>query len=398
MGRRLSTSGRSLVFLALAAMIAPMILAACGGQERKQVPDELGTKLQRILDSAVASRDTVIPGTALYVSQPELGTWTGAAGKANLDLSTSMRANDTFSPGSIMKPLVATVVLQLAEEGKFGLDDRLPDVLPRDVVSRVADADRITVRMLLDHTSGVPEYDDPPFDRMIMADPHRIWKVGEFLDRAKTRPRPFEPGRGYAYSNTDYNLLGLVIEHATGQSWREAVRERVIDRLGLEHTSVPEPGHLAIGGDRAHGYELVNGKLRDFTDVDPSMAGAAGGNALVTTTGDLSRFLHALLAGELFEKPATLDAMLAFVHATNDSGIPLGYGLGLERYELPGGLVVIGHMGTAAGYRAFVGRIPAQKVDFALMINTGQAGDPTPTIMSVVKLMVAATAGGPGGA
>jgi len=217
MERRLWTGGRRLlVSLALAAMIVPMVLAACGGEERKQVPDALGTKLQQILDSAVASRDTVIPGTALYVSQPDLGRWTGAAGKADVDASTPMRADDTFSPGSIMKPLVATVVLQLAEEGKLGLDDRLPEVLPRDVVAGIADADRITVRMLLDHTSGVPEYDDTRFDRMVLADPHRIWTVDELLDRSASRPRPFEPGKGYAYSNTDYNLLGIGADPTTG--------------------------------------------------------------------------------------------------------------------------------------------------------------------------------------
>jgi D-alanyl-D-alanine carboxypeptidase len=131
-----------------------------------------------------------------------------------------MRPNDTFRAGSIMKPFVATAVLQLVEEGKFSLDDRLPAVLPPDVVARVPDADLITVRMLLEHTSGVPEYDDRPFDLMVIANPRRVWKVEEFLDRSAAQPRRFAPGNRYAYSNTDYNLLGLVIEHATGKPWR----------------------------------------------------------------------------------------------------------------------------------------------------------------------------------
>jgi len=117
------------------------------------------------------------------------------------------------------------------------------------------------------------------------------------------------------------------------------------------------------------------------------MAGAAGGAALVTTTGDLSRFLDALLAGRLFEKPSTLKAMLTFVDATSESGIPLGYGLGIERYTLPGGVQLIGHFGTGAGYRAFVGYLPAQKVSLALAMNAGQVADPTPVLMGAIRAM-----------
>ncbi len=389
MKRWFSTSRLELVLLPLAAMVLMSAPAASAGRTNKPVSNTLGSKLQRILDDAVGSPKAVFPGTGLFVSQPELGTWRGAAGEANVHPRTPMHPNDTFRAGSIMKPFVATVVLQLAEEGKLALDDPLTAVLPHDAVARVADADRITVRMLLNHTSGVPEYDDAQFDHMVLVNPRRVWKVDELLDRAAGQPRRFQPGKAYAYSNTDYNLLGLVIEQATGQPWRTAVRERVIDRIGLTHTSLPQPGHTSIGSDAAHGYELVNGKLRDVTDIDSSMAGAAGGNALVTTTEGLSRFLDALLAGKLFEKPQTLRSMLTFVHANSDSGLPLGYGLGIERYTLPGGVTVIGHFGTAGGYRAFVGYAPAQKVTIAMMINSGEAGDPTPVLIPAIELMVA---------
>jgi D-alanyl-D-alanine carboxypeptidase len=386
---RLSTNGLKIVVLALAAVVATAALTACGDRGKKQASDELRTRLQQTLESAVENQKTGFPGTVLYVSQPKLGTWTGAAGESNIHPATPMRPNDTFGAGSIMKPFIATVVLQLVEEGKFGLDDPLPAVLPRDVVARVAEGDRITVRMLLNHTSGIPEYSDEQLDRVVLAHPKRIWKVEEFLARAAERKRPFEPGKGYAYSNTDYNLLGLVIEHATGQPWRAAVQDRIIDRLDLTHTSLPEPGHVSVGSDAARGYELVNGKLRDVSDADPSMAGAAGGNGLVTTTEDLSRFLRALLAGRLFEQAKTLEAMLTFVDAKSESGLPHGYGLGLERYELPGGVKVIGHFGTGVGYRAFVGYAPAQKIDIAIAFNTGQyaPGDPTPVIMRALELM-----------
>jgi D-alanyl-D-alanine carboxypeptidase len=140
-----------------------------------------------------------------------------------------MHPNDTLRAGSIMKPFVATVVLQLVEEGKLALDDRLTAGLPGAVTARVAAADRITVRMLLNHTSGVPEYVDQPFDRMVIANPRRVWAVEEFLVRSARHARKFPSGSRYAYSNTDYNLLGLVIEHVTGKPWRVEVRERVIE-------------------------------------------------------------------------------------------------------------------------------------------------------------------------
>jgi D-alanyl-D-alanine carboxypeptidase len=380
-----STNGRKLVFLALAATAVVAVLAACGGEDTKQVSNELDAQLQQILDSAVASPETVFPGTALYLSQPEVGTWSGAAGEGNIDSAAPMRPEDTFRAGSIVKTFVAAAVLQLAEEGEFALDDPLPAVLPQDVIGRFADADRITVRMLLNHTSGIPEYLGEEFYGAVMADPHRVWRVEEFLDLAAAQPPPFEPGEAYAYSNTDYNLLGLVIEEATGESWRDVVGEQVIDRLELEHTSLPEPGDASIGDEAAHGYVPVDGELLDVSDIDPSMVGAAGGQALVTTTEDLTRFLDALLAGELFERNETLEEMLTFVEATDAPG-KVGYGLGIERYELPGGVEMIGHLGTTAGYRAWFGQLPATKIDFAMVINNPD--DPMPVLMPALDLMV----------
>jgi len=384
--RRWLTRGPKLVLLVLATMVAMTVLAACGGEKEKQVSGDLATQLQGILDSAVESPKTVFPGTALYVSQPELGTWAGAAGKGNIDPATPMRAEDTFRAGSIIKPFVSATTLQLVEEGQLALDDPLADVLPESVVARFADADQITVRMLLNHTSGLPEWSTPATDAAAARDRGRVWKVSEFLDLAAAQPPSGAPGERYSYSNTNYNLLGLIIEQATGESWRAVVRERVIDRLDLENTSLPEPGDISIGSNAAHGYQLLDGELRDLADVDPSMADAAGGHALVTTTEDLARFLNALLAGELFEQPETLEEMLTFVPATDVGGV-VGYGLGIQRYELPGGVEMIGHLGTTAGYRAFVGHLPAQDVDIAMVITNPD--DPTPVLIPALERMVA---------
>ena len=157
--------------------------------------------------------------------------------------------------------------------------------------------------MLLNHTSGIPEWLSEPVIERIVANPGKVWEVSEFLDLAAAQPPSFAPGEGWGYSNTDYNLLGLIIERATGQSWRDAVRKRVIERLGLRSTSLPEPGDIAIEGAFMHGYGLIGGKVVDLSFVDPSMAGAAGGGALVTTVTDLAAFMAALRAGALFANP-----------------------------------------------------------------------------------------------
>jgi D-alanyl-D-alanine carboxypeptidase len=231
-------------------------------------------------------------------------------------------------------------------------------VLPESVTDKFADSDQITVRMLLNHTSGIPEWITDAASAEIIANPAKVWEVEEFLDFAAAQAPYFAPGEGWTYSNTGYNLLGLVIEEATGRSWREEVRERIIETLGLQNTLLPEPGDLSIPGDHARGYQPMNGQLLDFTDVDPSMAGAAGGSALVTTAPDLARFLDAVLAGELFQRSGSLDEMLAFVDAPDEVGVPYWYGLGVERYVLPGDVEMIGHAGGTAGYGSAVHYLP----------------------------------------
>jgi D-alanyl-D-alanine carboxypeptidase len=388
---RRRTAAAGIAALAGAAMFTITVRAAgadvqAPGHERRDAPRAVGPRLQAILDRAVRAPETTFPGVALYVRRPGHGTWSGAAGKASIDPARPMRAGDRFRAGSITKPFVAAATLQLVEEGKIALDDPLPAVLPARVIARFPDADGITVRMLLNHTSGIAEYSDEGFDREVLANPQRRWATTEFLDRAAALPRSGAPGERHAYSNANYNLLGLVLEQATGKSWRAVVRERVIERLHLTHTALPEPGVVPAGRGIAHGYELVNGRLHDVTDIDSSMVGAAGGNAQLTTTEDLSRFLRALLAGRLFQHKETVDEMRTFVAAESPEGL-VGYGLGLERYVLPGGVEIIGHMGTAGGYRAFMFHLPAQDIDLAMAINNPD--DPTPVLLPALKLLIA---------
>jgi D-alanyl-D-alanine carboxypeptidase len=353
-------------------------LTACSAPTEKALDRQLASKLQTALQEAVKNPDSRFPGALLYVSSPGIGTWAGAAGLSDVEATTAMRPDDEFRAASILKPFVAVVILQLVEEGQFSLDDPMTVVLPESVTSRFPDSDRITLRMLLNHTSGIPDWLTETMMGEIFANPRRVWDVHEYLDVAAAQEPYFPPGEGWRYSNTDYNLLSLVIEQATEGSWREEVRARVVTPLNLESTRLPEPGDLSISDNHAHGYIDMDGNLIDFTEIDPSMAGAAGGHALITTTADLARFLNAVLAGELFQNTATLDEMLVFVEVPEGAGVsryPASYGLGMMRFLLPGNVEMLGHPGSTGGFESFAYYLPAQHLTISgMMSSTGADG------------------------
>ena len=330
----------------------------------------VSARLQAVLEASVAHPESDYPGTLLYASSPEDIIWTGAAGVADIETGTPMGPNDRFRAGSIMKPFIAAVVLQLVEEGQLSLDDTLGALLPVSITAKFSHSDGITLRMLLNHTSGIPDFLTGPVYAEIVANPTKIWTDEEWLDIAASQEPYFAPGQGWHYSNTNYILIGMVIEQVTGRTWRSEVHERVIARLSLGNTILPEPGDLAIPGQYSHGYSSMDGVLVDVTAVDPSMAGAAGGSALVTTASDLARFLDALLAGKLFQSPATLHEMLTFVEATHESGLPYYYGLGVAKFVLEGGVAMVGHAGGTAGFHSAVYHLPAMDTTIVAMVNT----------------------------
>jgi D-alanyl-D-alanine carboxypeptidase len=360
--------------------------AASAASRRPRLDPALARALRQALHDALNDPATGFPGAVLHVHSPTLGAWTGVAGLGRLAPATRMRAGDRFRAGSIVKPFVATVVLQLAEHGKLSLDARLPDVLPANVTRRFADAAGITVRMLLGHRSGIAEWDLPAVDLELARHPTKVWKVSEFLDLAAAQPPVFPPGQGFFYSNTDYNLLGLVIERITGRSWRHEVTRRVIGPLRLTRTSLPAPGDRSINGAHMHGYLMLDGKTIELTHVDPSFAGAAGASALITTVGDLARFLDALFDGRLFRHRQTLKQMLDLAPAQAEGGL-VGYGLGIERRALPGGAQLIGHLGGAPGYRSYTGRAHPSNATISFALNTGE--DPTALAIPAVKALAA---------
>jgi D-alanyl-D-alanine carboxypeptidase len=346
-------------------------MAACEDPASAEHDTKVEQGLQQVLTAAVTKPGATIPGATTYYREPTHAAWMGSAGLGELTARVPMRPYDRIRAGSILKTFVATVTLQMVEEGKLALDQTLPALLPAAVVGRVPSAEQITLRMLLAHTSGIPEWVTDEIRASIVTNPGRIWTTDEVIDLAVGQPPWFPPGTSWRYSNTNYVLAGLVIDRAGGKGWRAEVRERLFAPLGLRASELPEPGTNLSTAGFAHGYEPgPDGGMLDLSSIDSSMAGASGGHALVTTDEDLARFLEALLAGRLFRNPATLTAMTTMIDAPHESGLPHRYGLGLEAFDFPGG-TVIGHGGGTGGYTTMMYRIPARNTTLITTVNIG---------------------------
>jgi D-alanyl-D-alanine carboxypeptidase len=331
------------------------------------LPAALRADLQSTLDAAVEGQ--VTPGVTLFVSSGTGDSWSTSAGVSDVESGAAMTADDRFRAGSIIKTLVASAVLQQVEAGSLSLDDVLTERLPASVTSRIEHAESISVGMLLGHHSGIPEWDTSEIDQSLVAAPDHIWTLDEVLDSAHSQPPFFLPGQGFAYSNTNYMLLGEILSGVEGRLWREVVREQVVSRAGLIHTSLPDVGDLECPEPCAHGYMDLDGELLDLTRIDPSMAGPSGGHALLTSAADLDQLLHRLRAGELFDRPETLDEMFAFQPAPDPEMHMIGYGLGVMQLEIDG-RVAVGHIGGAAGYQSFMLYAPDTDRYLSGAINT----------------------------
>jgi D-alanyl-D-alanine carboxypeptidase len=329
--------------------------------------------LQAIVDDAVAREVTV--GAVIEVSRPHRESISASAGVADLDSERAIDSHDHFRGGSILKTFVATAVLQSVEEGKLGLDDSITQYLEPELTDHIAHARSITLRMLLSHRSGIAEWETPDIDQRIAQAPEHIWKLEEILALVAKNGPAFEPGAKYGYSNTNYELLGEIITRACGRDWRDVVRESVFERAGLRDTSLPVPGDLECIAPCAHGYVRVDDRLEDFSAVDPSMAGAAGGHALITTAADLTKFLSKLQSGALFRERSTRETMFDFEEASEPETHTVGYGLGVAKFEA-NGLVAYGHLGGTIGYQSFMLYVPEAKTYLSGFINQlGGLGD-----------------------
>lgn len=264
------------------------------------------------------------------------------------------RADDRFRAGSVTKTFVATVVLQLVAEGRIRLDDPIGRHLP-GLIPAGADGAQVTVRQLLGHTSGIPNYTDVLRRQPdpIRALQHSAYTPHELVAMALREPWAFDPGAPghWQYSNTNYVVLGLLIERAGGHPLGREIERRIVRPLRLTDTLVPSGPDLP--GRHLNGYEWLDGPGAAPTDLTGFSAGAFWGPGnMISTTADLNRFQQALSAGRLL--PPRLLGEMRDVRDTDRAG--RSYGLGLEANTTVCGTAqgpVRGHSGSVPGYNTF---------------------------------------------
>jgi D-alanyl-D-alanine carboxypeptidase len=355
--------------LAIAVLLGIGLLAltgCSGGEEAKeeeaQTPSQ--EEVQSALEQAVAAG---IPGIALEIHNSQ-GSEFLAAGAASLEAEQPRppAENDSFRIASVTKTFTAAVVMELTEEGTLSLEDTVEYWSP----GLLAEGDSITVRDLLAHTSGLPDYtkDEEFLEAFVAGEDLAPQQIVSFVS---SEPLTFEPGTEYEYSDTDNIVLGMIVEAVTGRSYEQELRSRVLDPMELQATVLPEG--TAMPEPHAQGYQYEPesegaGEPENVTTaLDPSAAWASG--ALISTPGDLSRFFGGLLGGELVGKD-TLEQMketLAGEGSPSGPGVKRA-GLGIFSYELPCG-VVWGHTGQFPGYQTFGAAAPEGHSGLSMMAN-----------------------------
>ncbi|MEV6731638.1 serine hydrolase domain-containing protein [Streptomyces sp. NPDC051364] len=290
-------------------------------------------------------RDDGVPGALAAVKGLDGRTRNYTAGVGDLATRAKVPADGQVRIGSSTKTFTAVVVLQLVGEGRIGLDSPVETYLPGLLRGDGVDGRAITVRQLLQHTSGLPnytEYLDIPALRYRYVEPR------ELLDTALAHKSEFPPGTQWKYSNTNTVVAGLIIQKVTGRPLADQITERVVDRIGLRHTYFPAPGDRTIKEPHPKGYGRLtaDGPLEEYTEMDPAWGWAAG--QLISTNGDVNKFYGALLAGRLLA-PEQLAQMRTTVPAEY-LGPGARYGLGLVSRPLSCGGLYWGHGGDIPGY------------------------------------------------
>jgi D-alanyl-D-alanine carboxypeptidase len=349
------------------ASIAVACATAMSSPRPAQATTSAPPALQQALDKLVGDG---VPGTIALRRQGRT-QWHAASGVADLKTKRPIRATDRFRIGSITKSFVSTVVLQLVGERRLSLDESVEHWLP----GVVPHGDAITVRMLLNHTSGLYDYPDVPFVLQLLQDPFRTWQPLQLVQYAVAHPPPFAPGTRYSYSNTDYILLGLIVAAVdeAPAPLRAAtpafeVYRRIIGPLRLWHTSFPltDPD---IRGPHAHGYlidlppELGLPAILDTTRSNPSWAWTAG--AILSTLDDVADFHRALFTGALLRPDQQRELQTT---VPGDPGEEIG--LGVFKLQTPCG-PAWGHGGGMPSHASYALTAPDGSRQAVVMVTRG---------------------------
>lgn len=376
-------TGTALGAVLLSLLAAPAQAAtdaAPGGSDRVTpvaasrlaAPDDAG--LREVLRTAMAQG---APGAMARID--DQGTVHRLAeGVADRATGRALSTNDRFRVGSVSKSFSAVVLLQLVDEGKVDLDTSvntyLPGLLPDD---------RITVRHLLSHRSGLYDYTDDMFAQTVPGFEsvrNKVFTFQQLVDLSLKKPLNNAPGAAYSYSNTNFVVVGMLIEKLTGHSVRTEYQNRIFKPLKLANTFYVHP-KTEIPGVHANGYltpDEAGAPLVDSTEQTVSWAQSAG--AIISTTHDLDTFFSSLMRGKLMSA-AQLTQMQKWVTVNSTQG----YGLGLRRRDLSCGVSVYGHTGTVQGFYTYAFTSKDGKRSITALANTSNNGNVLTTMAQTLE-------------
>lgn len=313
-----------------------------------------------------------LPGISLLVEDSN-GVWAGASGLADIEEDRSMKTCHVTKIGSITKLFMGVLTFQLVEEGEINLETPIQHHLSDEVVEKVENAKEATIRQLLNHTSGI--YDlvqDQEYYLEVLDHPDKHRKARDLIKYVYNEDAAFETGEDVGYSNTNYLLLSMVIEDATGQEHGKLLKQNIIDPLGLEDTYYA--GFEALPSNTAHGYYDLynNGQVGDLTQYNPGNGN--GFTGIYATVWDLKIFIEALLKDKKLLSETSLETMLTF-GPTQEDGFAYGLGIFKDFIYMGDQTSAYGHDGRDLAYSAGVYYFPDHDVTYATIVNYGTNGD-----------------------
>jgi D-alanyl-D-alanine carboxypeptidase len=362
-------------------LAALLLVSSCTQQATpEQNRLEAAAELQALLEDGVAQG---IPGISAAVSTRDGIVWSGVAGMADLATGEPVEPDDLFGIGSITKTFVAVVILQLSEEGLLDLDATATSILG-PAIEGIPNADVATIAQLLNHTGGVPSWEDDPLwirdGRGASLEPDEIWGKTQTLPYIVGHDPLDAPGARHSYANTNYTLLGMIIEEITGQEAVEEIHRRILDPLGLEdiHLEGFEPVPAEQLPRRYHWatptFREEAGVNAAFADVRPDLIDASASNlsvewtagGMVASATDLALYVAALRDGRLLT-PESMDVLLDWFPVRD--GLAVGHNV--FRYDYPDGLALVGHGGSVLGFTGSTYWVEGADVVVAVVANVG---------------------------
>lgn len=346
-------------------VLASVLITGCM-HSPKPVSEEHGTpltspppsfegKLQRIVSEGVIKAG--IPGAVIGIVTPDW-RWSYAAGYASLSPEIPAEPGMHFFIASVTKPFVAVSILQLAEKGKLALDDPINSYLPVEITDAISKSDEITIRQLLDHTSGIADYDEMSMIIEEYESPGKIVSYEQGMWDGIDAGPLYDPGMGYTYSNVNYILLTLIIDRASGIPYEEYVQEYIFKPVGMKDTTIHRTNRLP--DPHMHAIEVDDdGSIMDFSTLYKNYDRGSGD--IVSTAADLNAFHRALVSGMLISSSSYsgMKTISPQSEKNIDTWAPgsgkQGYGLGYAIISLnePEELTLYGHTGGYTGASTF---------------------------------------------